>query len=131
LILGAETKALNLLIVDDNAKVRGLIAGLMEPFADKIHECSNGVEAIVAYTAERPDLVLMDIQMNGADGIEATRRIRNADPTAKIIIVTGFDDDAIRQKAMRAGACAYTLKDNLLDLLPVVETFAKERTKHS
>jgi CheY-like chemotaxis protein len=121
---------LNLLIVDDNAKVRGLIAGLMEPFADKIQECSNGVDAIVAYTEERPDLVLMDIQMNGADGIEATRRIRNADPSAKIIIVTGFDDEAIRQKAMRAGACAYTLKDNLLDLLPVVETFATER-KHS
>jgi CheY-like chemotaxis protein len=107
---------LNLLIVDDNAAVRRLIAGIVTPFADEIRECADGAEALSAYSARRPDLVLMDIRMDGVDGIEATRRIKAADPTARIIIVTDYDDDALRQAAMREGACGYSLKDNLLDL---------------
>ncbi|HXA05301.1 MAG TPA: response regulator transcription factor [Bryobacteraceae bacterium] len=107
---------MNLLIVDDNAAVRRLIAGIVTPFADEIRECADGAEALSAYSARRPDLVLMDIRMDGVDGIEATRRIKAADPTARIIIVTDYDDDALRQAAMREGACGYSLKDNLLDL---------------
>jgi len=102
--------------VDDNAAVRRLIAGIVTPFADEIRECADGAEALSAYSARRPDLVLMDIRMDGVDGIEATRRIKAADPTARIIIVTDYDDDALRQAAMREGACGYSLKDNLLDL---------------
>ena len=115
---------MNLLIVDDNATVRQLIADIMAPFAGEIRECADGAEALPAYDAQKPDLVLMDIRMNVMDGIEATKRIRAADPAAKIIIVTDFDDDDLRLAAMHAGACAYALKDNLLDLLGLVETLA-------
>ena len=107
--------------MDDNAAVRRLIADIVSPFADEIRECADGVEALSAYGARRPDLVLMDIRMDGVDGIEATRRIKAADPTARILIVTDYDDDALRQAAMREGACGYVLKDNLLDLARLFE----------
>jgi DNA-binding NarL/FixJ family response regulator len=55
------------------------------------------------------------------DGIQATRQIKAADPAAKIVIVTDYDDDALRAAAMRAGACGYALKDNLLDLVRLLE----------
>ena len=112
---------MNLLIVDDNAAVRRLIADIVLPFADEIRECSDGADALSAYNAQRPDLVLMDIRMKQVDGIEATKRIKVADPSAKIIIVTDYDDEALRQAAMREGACGYALKDNLLDLTRVLE----------
>jgi len=113
---------LKLLIVDDNAAVRRLIVGIVLPFADEICECSDGADAVSAYTAQKPDLVLMDIRMKQVDGIEATKRIKVADPSAKIIVVTDYDDELLRQAAMREGACGYALKDNLLDLIRVLET---------
>ena len=112
---------LNLLIVDDNAAVRRLIADIVTPFADEIRECANSRDALSAYNAQRPDLVLMDIRMDEVDGIETTRRIKAADPAARIIIVTDYDDDSLRQAAIHGGACGYVLKDNLLDLLRFFE----------
>ncbi len=62
------------------------------------------------------------IRMSGLDGIQATRQIKAADPAAKIVIVTDYDDDALREAALDSGACAYALKDNLLDLLQLLDT---------
>lgn len=118
---------MNILIVDDNAAVRRLIADIVLPFADAIRECSDGAEAVLAYNAQKADLVLMDIRMKQVDGIEATKRIRVADPSAKIILVTDYDDEALRRAAMREGACGYALKDNLLDLIRVLETITANR----
>ncbi len=112
---------MNFLIVDDNAAVRRLIAEIVLPFADEIRECSDGADALLAYNAKRPDLVLMDIRMGQVDGIEATKRIKAVDPSAKIIIVTDYDDEVLRQTAMRVGACGYALKDRLLDLVRMLE----------
>jgi two-component system response regulator DegU len=117
----------NLLIVDDSAVVRQLIADIVAPFAGEIHECADGADAVLAYDAQRPDLVLMDIHMSVMNGIEATKRICAAHPAAKVIIVTGFDDAALRLAAMQAGACAYALKDNLLELPGFIEALASEK----
>lgn len=108
---------MKLLIVDDNAAVRRLIANVLLPFAAEIRECADGAGALSAYQAQQPDFVLMDIRMNEVDGITATKQIKAANPAAKIIIVTDNDEDALRQAALRAGACGYALKDNLLDLI--------------
>jgi DNA-binding NarL/FixJ family response regulator len=113
---------LKLLIVDDNAAVRRLIRSIVLPFASEIFECTDGADALSAYQTEGPDVVLMDIRMSEVDGIQATKQIKAADPTAKIVIVTDYDDDALRAAAMRAGACGYALKDNLLDLVRLLGT---------
>jgi two-component system NarL family response regulator len=112
---------LTLLIVDDNPAVRRLIRNLMLPLAREIWECADGEEATSAYTSHKPDWVLMDIRMDPIDGIQATRLIKAVDPVARIVIVTDYDDNALRQAAMQAGAVAYALKDNLLDLVRLLE----------
>lgn len=58
----------------------------------------------------------MDIRMDEVDGIQATRQIIAADPAAKVVIVTDYDDEALREAAMAAGARGYVLKENLLEL---------------
>jgi len=120
---------LNILIVDDNAAIRRLVAEIVLPFADEIRECSDGAEAVSAYIAQRADLVFMDIRMKQVDGIEAVKRIRAVDPFAKIIMVTDYDDETLRQAAAREGACGYTLKDNLLDLICVLETITSNQKR--
>jgi DNA-binding NarL/FixJ family response regulator len=96
------------------------------PFAGEICECADGADASSAYRAQRPDVVLMDIRMKEVDGIEATRQIRAADPEARILIVTDYDDAELRKASMQAGASAYVLKDNLLDLVRLLETIEQE-----
>ena len=112
---------MKLLIVDDNAPVRRLIKSILLPLTHDICECGDGAEAVSAYLAQRPDIVLMDIRMNEVDGIQATRQITAVDPTARILIVTDYDDSELRRASMRAGACGYVLKGNLLELVRLLE----------
>ena len=71
---------LKILIVDDNAPVRRLVASIVGPLAESIQEGSTGEEALAAYGSMRPDIVLMDIQMKEMDGIEATLRYLSGGP---------------------------------------------------
>ena len=107
--------------MDDNDAVRGLIKRLVLPYVTQVCECADGGEAPAVFEEQSPDLVLMDIRMKDVDGITATRRIRSAHPEASIVMVTDFDDDALRDAALRAGASGYLLKDNLLDLFRLFE----------
>ena len=116
--MGSSVK---ILIVDDNEAVRGLIKRLVLPYGAQVCECADGSEAPAVFEEQSPDLVLMDIRMKNVDGITATRRIRSAHPEARIVMVTDFDDDALRDAARRAGASGYLLKDNLLDLFRLFE----------
>jgi DNA-binding NarL/FixJ family response regulator len=114
---------LKLLIVDDNTAIRRLVRSLVAPLASRVCECADGAGALAAYITEKPDVVLMDIRMDGVDGIQATKQIRSADPSATIVIVTNFDDEELRQAAMRAGASGYILKENLLELVRLLEAY--------
>jgi len=108
---------MKVLIVEDNPAVRHVIRSVVETVADEIRECANGAEALAAYAAERPDFVLMDIEMEAMDGITATRHLMVADPSARVIIVTDHDQPDLREAAHEAGASGYVVKDNLLDLV--------------
>ena len=112
---------MKLLIVDDNAGVRRLIRSIVLPLADDVRECADGAEALAGYMLQHPDVVLMDIEMKEVDGIEATRQITAADREAKVLIVTDYDDEELRQASVRAGACSYVLKQNLTDLVRLLE----------
>ena len=105
-----------LLIVEDNAQMRRMIRSLVEDLAERCYECGDGEGALAAYTEHRPDWVLMDIRMEGVDGLEATRRIRAEWPEARIMIVTDYNEPELREEARRAGACEYVVKEDLLDV---------------
>ncbi len=113
-----------LLIVEDNPKMRQMIKSLFaEPFY-QIFECEDGSEALEAYRIYKPDWVLMDIVMKKVDGITATRQILSSFPDAKVIIVTDYDDESLRQKAKSAGAYDYVIKEDL----SVIEKIFKNYT---
>jgi CheY-like chemotaxis protein len=107
---------MSFLVVDDNSMMRRLIGRVVGEFADEIIECEDGTQAFSAYREHQPDWVLMDIEMPDQDGLSATREICAAYPGARVVIVTNYGDDATRAAAGRAGACAYVLKENLLEL---------------
>jgi len=104
---------IRILIVDDQRILReGLrtLLGLESDFA-VVAEAEDGQAALEQYAAHRPDVVLMDIRMPRLDGVEATRRLRERWPDARVIILTTFDDDAYVFDGLRAGALGYLLKD--------------------
>jgi two-component system response regulator DegU len=115
--------------VDDNASVRRLIRSIVLPFASEISECTDGADALSIYQEQRPDVVLMDIRLNEVDGIQATKQIRAADPEARILIVTDYDDEELHKASIQAGACGYVLKDNLLDLVRLLEAMERRITR--
>ncbi len=105
--------SIGLLLVDDQRLLRDGLRILLEMEDDLrvVAEAGDGQEALEAYAAARPDVVLMDIRMPQMDGVEATRRLLALDPRARIIILTTFDDDEYIFDALRAGALGYLLKD--------------------
>lgn len=109
------------LLVEDNPDMRAFIRGLVETVPSFIHECVDGEDAVSAYAAVRPDWVLMDVELAGMDGIAATRAIRSLDADAHVVIVTAHAEAEYRRAAADAGACAFVLKENLLDLPGILE----------
>jgi DNA-binding NarL/FixJ family response regulator len=100
------------LVADDHAVFRyGMRAMLANtPGFEVIGEAATGEEAVQKASELEPDIVLMDIQMPGMNGIEATRRIVQANPEVAVVVVTMFGDDDSVFAAMRAGARGYVLK---------------------
>jgi CheY-like chemotaxis protein len=107
---------MDLLIVEDNDQMRRMIVKLVHGLAEHTYECSDGAEALPAYTMHRPDWVLMDVKMKEMDGISATRQIKASYPKANIMIVTDYDDPDLREAARKAGACEFVTKENLFDV---------------
>jgi DNA-binding NarL/FixJ family response regulator len=100
------------LIADDHPVFRFGLRALLngEPGVEVIGEATTGEEAVALIESLRPDVTLMDINMPGINGIEATRRATSGAPQAGVLILTMFEDDDSVFAAMRAGARGYLLK---------------------
>lgn len=112
-----------ILLVDDHNLLREGLAGIIASQADLqvVGQAEDGLEALVMARNLRPDVILMDIQMPGCDGLEATRLIKNELPETIIVILTVRDDEEKLFEAIRSGAQGYLLKNiasaEMLDLL--------------
>lgn len=108
---------LRVLIADDHPVFRDGIRALLEatPGMDVVGEATTGDDVILCAKQLQPDVILMDVQMPGLNGIEATRRIVQPHPDMRVLIVTMFEDDHTVFAAMRAGARGYVLKDATKD----------------
>ena len=104
---------IRLLVVDDQPLIRRGLAVMLatEPDIDVIGQAANGEEAIQAARRDRPDVVLMDLQMPRVGGVAATRTISGELPGTQVVVLTTFDTDELVFDAIRAGAQAYLLKD--------------------
>ena len=117
----SRMRFMNLLIVEDNLKMRRMIKSIVAGAADRVDECEDADEAFALYSENHPDWVLMDIHLKETNGIEATRAIISVFAEAKIIIVTNYNDAHFKESAREAGAVDYILKENLLDILPIIQ----------
>ena len=105
-----------LLLVDDHKLLReGLRRAVEDAGFDVVGEAGDGEEAVRLAVELRPDLVLMDVTMPVLDGIEATRRLRQSAPEARVVILTMHGEEETVDRALRAGAVAYLLKDCSID----------------
>ena len=109
---GGQGGGIRVLIVDDQALVRAGFRMILDaqPDLEVVGEAADGSTAIDAVRTLRPDVVLMDIRMPGVDGIEATRRLTEANVPSKIVILTTYDLDEYVFDALAAGASGFLLK---------------------
>ncbi len=120
-----EVNRIRVLAVDDHPIVRQGIATLIgiEPDMTMVAEAASGREAVQQFRLHRPDVTLMDLQMPGGSGLDAIGAIRAEHPDARVIVLTTYTDDALAQRAMRAGARGYLWKNALhRDLLDAIRT---------
>jgi DNA-binding NarL/FixJ family response regulator len=119
---------IRLLIVDDHPIVRDGLRGAFAGSAEfeVVGEAGNGAEAVARAVALHPDVVLMDLRMPHMDGVEAIRRLARQAPSARVLVLTTFDNDSDVLPAIEAGATGYLLKDAPVeDLLRAVRSAAK------
>jgi DNA-binding NarL/FixJ family response regulator len=104
---------LRVLIADDHPLFRRGMRALLAatPGIEVVGEATTGYEAVELASNLQPDVILMDLQMPGINGIEATRQVLHTSPHIRILVVTLFEDDASVFTALRAGARGYVLKD--------------------
>jgi DNA-binding NarL/FixJ family response regulator len=108
---------IRVLLVDDQELVRQGLSGLLatQPDLQIVGEAATGNSAIAQVEQLQPDIVLMDIRMPEMDGVVATREICQRWPTAKILVLTTFDDTEYISQALQFGAKGYLLKDTPVD----------------
>jgi DNA-binding NarL/FixJ family response regulator len=101
------------LLADDHSLFREGLAGIIssQPDMEVVGEANDGLEAIVKAGELKPDLILMDIQMPGIDGLEATRKIKHKLPDTTIVVLTVRDDEKNLFEAIKIGAQGYLLKN--------------------
>lgn len=111
--MSESPETVRVLIADDHPVFRDGLRGLVERAPDLVlvGEATTGSEAVALAAAVRPTVVLMDLRMPEMSGIEATRRIAEADPSVGILILTMSEEDDSLFAAMRAGARGYLPKD--------------------
>lgn len=125
-----DTAPVRVLLVDDHAIVREGLRALLEEeggFA-VAGEAADGERAVAAARELAPDVILMDLLMPGVDGLEALRRIRAADPEARVLVLTSAQDDRAVREAIDAGAVGFLFKDvSRRDLVRAVRDAAAGR----
>lgn len=104
---------IRVLLADDQALVRGALASLLslEPDLEVVAEVGRGDEVLAAVQRSAPDVALLDVEMPGMDGIEATAAVRAAYPQVRVLVVTTFGRPGYLARALRAGAGGFVVKD--------------------
>jgi len=116
---------MRLLVVDDAPYMLKAFRDILEAKEYEVYEATNGEEALAVYSEVKPGVVLMDILMPRLDGVSATRKILELDPSAKIIVVSAMGKNGLEKECMEAGAKNFILKPfKIKELLTSIESLA-------
>ena len=115
---------MRVLIVDDDAIVVQSLATILsaEDGIDVVGTRLSGAEAVQEFRRLRPDVLLMDIRMPGADGLSAAEEILEGDPQARIVFLTTFSDDEYIVRALKMGARGYLIKQDVAQVAPALRS---------
>ncbi len=119
---------IRVLVVDDHPVVRDGLRGVLdaEPDMEVVGEAAHGAEALARIPDAAPDVVLMDLRMPVMGGVEAARRIHRAKPAIQVVILTAYDDPALKAEAVDAGIYAFLVKGCSARLISEVANTACE-----
>lgn len=114
---------IKIIVVDDDSLVAMSLVTIIsaDPEIRVLAQGASGAEAVKLYTEHRPDILLMDIRMDGMNGLEAAEAILKAYPDAKILFLTTFSDDEYISKALVLGVKGYILKQNFEGIVPALK----------
>src|SRR5262245_24149562 len=128
------TQPVTVFLVDDHAVVRQGVRAALEARQDfvVVGEAGSGEEAVRQVANAVPDVVLMDLMMEGLDGVEATRQIKRLSPRTQVVVLTSYHDDEHIFPALQAGAISYQLKSvKIEELVEAIRRAAQgEATLH-
>lgn len=128
-----DRKAIKVLIVDDQRTFGEALQVALSREKDMrvVDVVTDGDAAVEAAAEHRPDVVLMDVAMPGMSGIEATRRIKDAEPEAQVLILSGYEDDLLLARAVQAGALGLLRKtEAVVDVARTVRRASKGESLH-
>lgn len=115
---------MRVIVVDDDAIVVRSLSTILgaEPDIEVAGTGTSGEEAVSLFSACEPDVVLMDIQMPGGDGLSAAEKILAADSAARVVFLTTFSDDDYIVRALRLGARGYLIKQDVATIAPALRS---------
>lgn len=118
---------MNVVVVDDDKIVAASLKTILEATGsiNVTATGSSGQQAVELYNTHKPDVMLMDIRMDGMTGLEAGELILGTDSNAKILYLTTFSDDEYIVKALKMGAKGYILKQDFVNIAPALEAVTK------
>lgn len=130
--MSVALKELNVLLVEDEAKIRDLLAGVMEKVFKKVITAQNGEEGLKKFKKFNPNIVITDILMPIRDGLEMSKDIRAISPETPIVVLSAFNDKDKLMQAIEIGVNKYLLKPIDMDeLIYAIETLAKAKIDSS
>jgi len=118
---------LKTLVVDDDKRLRSVLKGLLSEEDHEVKTCEDGSEAIKTCLAEKFDLIITDLKMPGADGLDVLRKAKQKHPDTLVIIVTGFASLETAIQAIREGAYDYITKPFKLEEFKILIKNASEK----
>jgi DNA-binding NarL/FixJ family response regulator len=123
-------RQIRVLVVDDDDLLARALEALLEsdPSIEYVGRAHTGEEALELTEQLTPDIVLMDVEMPGIGGLEATRRLSRSGSTAAVLVITGAEVEAHVHSARESGALGYLPKADLAELLlPTIKAIARAR----
>lgn len=127
-----EKRSPRVVLADDHPSVLGAFARMLRAYCDVVAAVSNSAEAIDAVITYRPDVLVVDLMMSDLDGLEVCRRVKAAVPETDVVIVTAFNDTAVRTVAMQDGAAAFVPKHEAAEtLVKTIQRIFADKRQHS